>query len=104
MKRVFELVNDETWYDALVATACGECFLRVTSWKETSNSAPSVMVDIFSPHEAVYRQRFSQRLKRAFGILFNRYSDNFVEFVHENEVDRFIAALQKARKVAFQDG
>lgn len=91
----------KTYFDSsyLVETECGDCYIRVSTWREDGeNGGGEVQVELVSNHNTLFRSRLRDRLKRAWGILRYRYIADWFVFIDPKVVDDLIASLRAARE------
>lgn len=88
-------ISDE---DAIIRTACGECFIRVQHCGE--DDWRYVMLSLLSNHEPWDERGLRRRLERSLEALRGKPGQWF-EMLTREEVDGLIEALTVARDAAF---
>src|SRR6266481_300283 len=93
--------TDYTDYDALVATECSDCFIRVYGFAALDiDDIATVYISNFTSHNNSDQLSWSWRLHRIWRIIKGRSDPDF-EILSSEVLDNLIKALQECRSVVF---
>lgn len=84
----------------LVEQVCGDCIIRIGTWKYRDTSPGEVVVEIISSGTGSYNM-LRNRIKNAWNVLRGRYDWTGFEVYTEEEIDGIIGGLTEAKGVAF---